>query len=58
MEFNLEVMIKVCNKGFTTEIMGRIQYVNPINHQLYLEVKPGEYEKITLENVVDVVVVK
>ncbi|MCM3692196.1 YolD-like family protein [Neobacillus niacini] len=51
-------MIKVCNKGFTTEIMGRIQYVNPINHQLYLEVKPGEYEKITLENVVDVVVVK
>jgi hypothetical protein len=57
MEYNFAVKVTVWNDGFTTEITGPVHYVNPITQQLHIEVKSGEFEQITFEDVVGVVVV-
>lgn len=57
MESNLAVKISVLEDGFTADYTGRIHYVDPITHQLRIEVNTGEYERITFDDVVGVVVV-
>lgn len=57
MEYNLPLQLSVWSDGFTEDITGSIHYVNPITHQLHIEVMPGEFERIALEDVVGVVVV-
>ena len=57
MEYKLAVKLTVWADGFTTEVTGRIQRMDPITHQLRLEVKPGEYERVQFEDVTEVIVV-
>jgi hypothetical protein len=57
MESNLPLKITVWSDGFTTELSGLIHYVQPITHQLCIEVDPGEFKQIAYEDVVGVVVV-
>ncbi|MEH6992908.1 YolD-like family protein [Neobacillus drentensis] len=43
--------------GYTSELTGRIQRVDPTTHELRLEVKPSEYERIQFDDVTAVKVV-
>lgn len=56
MEFNLEVKLTLWSDGFTKDITGRVHYVDPLTHQLRIEVEPGKFDNIEFENVVGVVV--
>jgi hypothetical protein len=53
----LTVRLSVWADGFTKEITGAINRVDPIRHVLRVEVKPGEYERIAFDSVVGVNVV-
>jgi hypothetical protein len=55
-EYKLAVKLTVWADGFTTDIIGRIHRVDPITHQLRMEVKPGEFHRIDFVDVVGVVV--
>jgi hypothetical protein len=57
MEYNLAVRLTVWDDGFTSEITGAINRVDPITHELRIEVKPGEFERVAFEDVISVVVV-
>ncbi|MFF2450818.1 YolD-like family protein [Neobacillus sp. NPDC058068] len=57
MEYNHSVKLKVWNDGFTHNINGRVHYVDPITHELRIEVKPGEFERVVFASVVGVKVV-
>jgi hypothetical protein len=45
MEYKLAVKLTVWADGFTTDITGRMQRVDPITHLLPVEVKSGEFER-------------
>ncbi|MCM2531478.1 YolD-like family protein [Neobacillus pocheonensis] len=51
------VKITVWDDGFTFGVTGKIHYVDPITHQLRIEVKPGEFDRINFEDVVGVGVI-
>ncbi|MBT2696667.1 YolD-like family protein [Bacillus sp. ISL-40] len=57
MEYNLKAKFSVWDEGFTADIIGRIHYIDPITHQLRIEVKPREFEQVEFKDVVGVVVV-
>lgn len=57
MEFKLAVKLTVWTDGLTEDITGSIHYVDPVTHQLRVEVKSGEYERIAFDDVVGVIVV-
>ncbi|WP_255286586.1 MULTISPECIES: YolD-like family protein [unclassified Bacillus (in: firmicutes)] len=54
MEYNLAVKLKVWKDGFTTEIIGSVHHVDPISHEVHIEIKPGEYERIKFEDIIGV----
>ena len=56
-QYKHAVRVTVWSDGFTTDYTGRIHRVDPITHELRLEVKPGEYERIVFEDVTAVKVV-
>ncbi|NHC43397.1 YolD-like family protein [Bacillus sp. MM2020_1] len=56
MENKLTVKLSVWADGFTTDMTGSIHHVDPITHQLRIEVKPDGFERIAFVNVVGVVV--
>ena len=56
MERNLAVKLKVWSNGFSNDVISRVHYVDPIKHQLSIEVKPGENERISIEDVIEVIV--
>jgi hypothetical protein len=56
MECNLAVKLMVWSDGFTKEMTGQIHNINPITHQLQVEVKPGKFQPVAFEDVVGVVV--
>jgi hypothetical protein len=56
MQYNLAVKLSVWAGGFTTEMTGNIKRIDPITHQLRVEVKPGGYERVAFEDVVGVAV--
>lgn len=58
MEYHLAVKITVWDDGFTFDITGHVHYIDPITHQLRIEVKPGEFERVAFEDVVGVVIVE
>lgn len=58
MEFNLPVELTIWNDGFTEVITGNIHYIDPIQHHLRVEIKPGEFQRVDLDNVIRVVVVE
>ena len=51
------VKLTVWDDGFTQDIYGRVHYVDPITHELCIEVKPGEFERVLFDSVVGVKVV-
>jgi hypothetical protein len=53
-EYNHAVKLTVWDKGFTHEITGRVHYVDPITHELRIEVKPSEFERVAFDGVVGV----
>ena len=57
MGYNLAVKLTVWSDGFTEDISGRIHYIDPITHQLRIEMNPGESERIQFKDVVGVTVV-
>jgi hypothetical protein len=57
MAYKITVKLTVWSDGFTTEMTGHVQRIDPITHELRLEVKPGEYERIAFEDVCGVTVV-
>ncbi|WP_374103899.1 YolD-like family protein [Bacillus sp. ISL-7] len=57
MQYKLAVILSVWDDGFTTDITGNINRIDPITHQLRVEVKPGEYERVAFEDVCGVTVV-
>jgi hypothetical protein len=57
MEYNLMVKITIWSDGFTSEITGRIHYIDPISYHLRIELSGGEFRQIDFRNVVGVSVV-
>lgn len=57
MEYNLAVIITIWLDGFTSEIKGRVHYVDPISNELRIEGEDGLFQRISFEDVVGVVVV-
>ena len=57
MESRCAVKLSVWADGFTTGIIGRINRVGPITKQLRIEMRDGEFERVSFEDVVGVVVV-
>ena len=53
-EYNHAVKLTVWDDGFTHDITGRVHYVDPITHELRIEVKPGEFERVAFDIVVGV----
>ncbi|MGG1676654.1 YolD-like family protein [Neobacillus sp. NRS-1170] len=56
-DYGHSVKLTVWNDGFTHNINGRVHYVEPNRHELLIEVKPGEFERVAFESVVGVKVV-
>nr|WP_308315506.1 YolD-like family protein [Bacillus halotolerans] len=48
------IQLSVWYDGFTSDITGHIHYVDPITHELRIEVKPGEFERVAFDSVVGV----
>ena len=57
MEYNLSVKITTWSNGFTSNITGRIHYVDPISYQLRIELLGGEFQQIDFEDVIGVSVI-
>jgi hypothetical protein len=57
-EFNLPVKLTLWVDGFTKDIIGRLHHVDSITHQLIIEVKPGEFQRIKFEHVTKVCIVE
>lgn len=54
MEYNHSVKLKVWEDGFTQDISCRVHNVDPITHELRIEVKPGEFKRVAFDSVVGV----
>ncbi|WML52111.1 YolD-like family protein [Neobacillus sp. PS3-12] len=57
-EYNKAVKLTVWDEGFNHDITGRVHYIDPITHELRIEVKPGEFERVAYDSVVGVKVLK
>src|SRR4051794_23883735 len=53
-EYNHLVKLTIWDDGFTHDMTGRVHYVNPITHELRIEAKPGEFERVAFDSVVGV----
>ncbi|WP_081109060.1 YolD-like family protein [Peribacillus simplex] len=53
-EYNHAVKLTVWDEGFTHDITGCVHYVDPITHELRIEIQPGEYERVAFDGVVGV----
>lgn len=56
MEYSLPLKFTIWGDGFTEVITGKVHYVDPITHQLRIETKPGEFERVAYDNVVGVAI--
>ncbi|MFJ7308814.1 YolD-like family protein [Peribacillus frigoritolerans] len=57
MEFNLPVKVTIWADGFTSDITGRIHYLEPISHQLRIELQGGVFRRIDFGDVIKLSVV-
>ncbi|MCM3724596.1 YolD-like family protein [Neobacillus cucumis] len=57
LEHNHSVKLTIWVDGFTKEMTGRIHFVDPLTHELRIEVKEGEFERVNFDCVVGVKVV-
>jgi hypothetical protein len=58
MEFHLPVQLTTWSDGFTEIKTGKIHFIDPITYQLRVELKSGEFERVTFDSVVGVTVVE
>lgn len=54
MAVNQPVKMTVWHGGFTSDIVGKVHYVDPLTKQLRLEVKEGEFEYVKFEDIINV----
>jgi hypothetical protein len=54
MEYNLTVKVAIWTDGFTSNITGRIHYLDPISYQLRIELQRGEFRRIDFGDVIEV----
>jgi hypothetical protein len=54
MEYNLTVKVTIWTDGFTSNITGRIHYLDPISYQLRIELQRGEFRRIDFGDVIEV----
>lgn len=57
MEYNLAVKITMWSYDLTDELTGRVHYVDPITHQLSIEMKLGEFERVEFGDIIGVAVI-
>jgi hypothetical protein len=57
MEYGHAVKLTIWDDGFTSDITGRVHYVDPITHELPIEVNLGEFERVAFDSIVGVKVV-
>jgi hypothetical protein len=57
MEYSHAVKLTIWNDGFTSNITGRIHYVDPSTHEIRIEVKPGEFEQVAFDGIIGVKVI-
>lgn len=57
MEYNLPVKLTIWTDGFTEVLSGNVHYIDPIQHHLRVESKPGEFQRVDLESIIGVEVV-
>jgi hypothetical protein len=53
-EYNHAVKLTFWVDGFNYDISGRVHYVDPITHELRIEMNPGEFERVAFDSVVRV----
>jgi hypothetical protein len=53
-EYNNAVKLTVWDEGFIHDITGYVHYVDPITHELRIEFKHGEFERVAFNSVVGV----
>lgn len=53
-EYNHAVRLTVWDDGFKHDITGRVHYVDSITHEIRIEVKLGEFERVEFNSVVGV----
>jgi hypothetical protein len=53
-EYNHAVKLTIWDDGFSHDLTGRVHYVDPITHEVRIEVKPGEFERVAFKCVVGV----
>jgi hypothetical protein len=53
MEYNLPVKVTIWSVGFTSNITGCIHYLDPISHQLEIELQEGEFRRIDFGDVIE-----
>jgi hypothetical protein len=54
MEFNQAVKFTVWRDGFNEVMSGKVHYVDSIKEELRIEVKPGEFKKVVLGEIIGV----
>jgi hypothetical protein len=52
MAVNQPVKITVWDEGFTSDMIGKIHYVDPLTKQVRLEVAEGEFEYVKFEDII------
>lgn len=52
MEYNLPMKFTIWGDGFTEVLTGKVHYVDLITHQLRIETKPEEFERVAYGRVV------
>ncbi|MEH7155302.1 YolD-like family protein [Neobacillus drentensis] len=57
LEHNLPIKVTNWTDGFSSDITGRIHYLNPISYQLRIELQRGEFRRINFGDVIDLSVV-
>lgn len=53
-EYNHAVKLTVYDEGFTHDITGRVHYVDPITHELRIQVKDGEFKRVGFDSILGV----
>ncbi len=46
------VKLTVCGDGFSKKIIGSVHHVDPISHEVHIEIKPGEVERIKFLDII------
>lgn len=55
-EYNLPVKVTIWDDCFASDITGRIHYLNPISHQIKIELQGGEFRRIDSGDVIELYV--